>query len=219
MTFSLLARDPRTGEIGGATATGLPAVGGFVLHLRAGAGGIATQGYSTNTLYGPRGLRLLEDGETAEAVCRLLTDNDPGRGARQLIAIDEAGRTAGWTGQANIDRKLHICAPDLAVAGNWISSEATVFRMREAYRAATARPMAERLIAALAAGEAAGSDSRGLQSAALAVVGRDRPPLELRADLSDQPIAELARLLEAVGSAEFKTFYERLPTLASPARG
>lgn len=218
MTFSILARDAETGEIGAAVATGTPAVGGFVLHALPGVGALATQGYSTNTLYGPRGLRLLEDGLPASEVCRRLTFEDAGRDWRQLLVIDAQGRTGGWTGEKNVAPMQHHSAPDLAVAGNWLGAEKVVPAMRAAYLAHRAEPMMPRLFAALEAGEAAGSDSRGVQSAAALVIATDRPPISLRVDLDAQPIARLREIHAATGDPDFRAFLDRLPRLSDPAR-
>lgn len=218
MTFSILARDAGTGEIGAAVATGTPVVGGFVLHALPGAGALATQGYSTNTLYGPRGLRLLEDGIPASEVCRRLTFEDEGRDWRQLIVIDAQGRTGGWTGEKNVTPMQHDCASDIAVAGNWLGSERVIPAMRAAYLAYCDEPMMLRLFAALEAGEAAGSDSRGAQSAAAAVIARDHPPLSLRVDLDTRPVARLREIYAATRDPDFQAFFGRLPRLSDPAR-
>jgi uncharacterized Ntn-hydrolase superfamily protein len=218
MTFSLLARDPQTGEIGAAVATGTPVVGGFVLHPRPGAGALATQGYSTNTLYGPQGLTFLETGVPAGEVCRRLTEADEGREWRQLIVIDEAGRTAGWTGARNVGPMLHLDEPDLVVAGNWIASAEVVHETRRAYLDARDRPMMERLLAALAAGVDTGGDSRGTRSAAASVVSRHRAPLGLRVDLDDAPVARLRDIHRATQERDFLAFLERIPTLDDPMR-
>src|SRR5271163_956997 len=108
MTFSIVARDARTGAFGAATATGTPVVGALVPHLAADVGAIATQGLSTNPFYGIRGLRLLEAGLTAEDVRRKLIGDDEGRESRQLIIIDRSGQAASWTGANNVEAKHAI---------------------------------------------------------------------------------------------------------------
>src|ERR1700737_4752867 len=98
MTFSIVARDRLTGAFGAAAATGTPVVGGLVLHLASDVGAIATQGLSTNPLYGVRGLRLLESNFDADETRQRLIEEDDGRDARQLVVVDGNGRTSGWTG-------------------------------------------------------------------------------------------------------------------------
>src|ERR1700722_7564908 len=112
MTFSIVARDRLTGAFGAAAATGTPVVGALVLHLAADVGAIATQGLSTNPLYGTRGLRLLEGGLTAENARMKLIEEDEGRESRQLIIIDQNGQTAGWTGADNVEATHIILAKD-----------------------------------------------------------------------------------------------------------
>lgn len=217
MTYSLLARDPATGAIGGAVATGAPAVGGFVLHLAPGSGAIATQGYSTNTLYGSHGLRLLAAGESPAAVVATLTGADVGRAYRQLIVLDAAGASSGWTGAANIDAKAHRCEPELAIAGNWIESIGLLEAVRAAFLG-TRGPLVERLLQALAASREAGSDKRGLQSAAVRVVATDRPPLDLRVDYAADPVTRLFEVYRHTLDPDFQAFLRRLPTPAAPDR-
>src|SRR5690606_32633037 len=132
-----------------------------------------------------------DDGEVAEDVRRVLTDEDRGREYRQLIVIDRQGRTDGWTGCENVDAKLHICETNLAVAGNWVASERVVRDMRQAFLDAAGLPMIERLLAGLKAAEDAGGDSRGARSAAAVVVSSHNPPMDLRVDLHDDPIGRL----------------------------
>ena len=122
MTFSIVARDSSTGAFGAGVATGVPVVGGLVLHLAADVGAIATQGLSTNPFYGIRGLGLLEAGLAAEDVCRKLIGEDDGRESRQLVIIDRSGQTASWTGADNVEAKHAILANDVAVAANWVAS-------------------------------------------------------------------------------------------------
>lgn len=218
MTFSILTRDPATGDLGAATATGTPAVGGFVLHRLAGVGALATQGWATNTLYGATGIRMLEDGAEAGQVLQTLTEGDRGRDWRQLIVIDRDGQTAGWTGPSNEDAKLHICEPNLAVAGNWLGSEEVVRDMRSAYLDADGLPMIERLLAALRAADLAGGDSRGARSAAAMVVSRRSAPMDLRVDLHDDPITRIHEIYDIVEDAEFQKFVNRMPTVDEPMR-
>lgn len=216
MTFSVLARDSATGAFGAAAATGTPAVGALVLHLAADVGAIATQGFSTNPLYGPRGLRLLEAGHGAEQTRRMLVEADEGQHARQLIIIDREGRTAGWTGADNVGATHLILGRDLALAANWVGSADVIVAAKQAFERSAAATLAEKLIEALAAGQCAGGDRRGLRSAAVRVVCRDHPPIDLRADFDAAPIEKLAEIHRATLEPEFQAFLARVPTLAAP---
>ncbi len=217
MTYSVIARDPETGALGGAVATGAPAVGGFVLHMAAGIGAIATQGYSTNTLYGSDGLQRLASGSSPAVVVEQLTARDVGRDFRQLIVMDNSGGCSGWTGAANIEAKAHHCQPDLAVAGNWIESTGLLDALCETYLSSRG-PLVERLLQTLAVSRRAGSDKRDLQSAALRVVTMDRPPLDLRVDVDPDPVTRLLEVYQATQTPDFQAFLRRLPTPADPGR-
>ncbi len=199
-TFSIVGRDPANGDLGVAVQSKFLAVGSLVSWAQAGVGAVATQSF-VNTAYGPEGLRLMAAGWTApEALAQLLAhDHDVGH--RQVILIDAFGRAAAHTGQTCFDWAGHIVGENFACAGNILVSEATVQAMAKTFQA-TEGPLAERLVAALAAGQAAGGDSRGQQSAALLVVrtagsygGRSDRYIDLRVDDHPQPIAELERIL------------------------
>ena len=218
MTFSIVARDPRTGAFGAAAATGTPVVGGLVLHLACDVGAIATQGLSTNPLYGVRGLRLLEADLNAEETLRKLTEEDEGRGSRQLIIVDRSGRTSGWTGADNVETKHLILGQDVALAANWVASKDVIVAAKETFERSVSPTFAGKLIDALRAGERAGGDSRGQRSAAVKVVSRDQPPIDLRADFDQQPIAKLAEIHRATLDPEFQAFLARVPTVAEPMR-
>lgn len=216
MTFSIIARDSRTGALGIATATGGPVVGSLVPHARAGVGAIATQG-TTNALFGVDGLDRLAAGEGPDRVLESLLEADAGREARQCILMDRNGRTASWTGR---DCGAHAgahAAPDIAVAGNLLTGEAVLTSMLAAYRAASGG-LEDRLLAAMQAGEAAGGDRRGTRSAALKVYTSEPfPAVDLRADWSLRPVADLERILAATRDADYADFFSRIPTRANPS--
>jgi uncharacterized Ntn-hydrolase superfamily protein len=212
MTYSVVARDAAAGELGVAAATALPAVGALVPHVRGGVGAVATQGWATNPFYGPDGLAALARGEAPEAALAALTAADPGRDHRQAIMIDARGRTAGWTGAENIREMAHLMAADIAVAGNMLRDATALDAMLGAFAAAAGAPLAERLMAALRAAEAAGGDRRGTCSAALLVEsGRGYPDIDLRVDHHARPLGELARLLVLRRELGLADFLERLP--------
>jgi uncharacterized Ntn-hydrolase superfamily protein len=199
-TFSIVARDPATGDLGVAVQSKFLAVGSVVPFARAGVGAVATQSYA-NVAYGPEGLRLMAAGWTAqEALSHLLTiDLDITQ--RQVLLLDAAGGSAGHTGENCHDWAGHIVGDGYACGGNILVGEATVQAMAKTFEE-TQEPLPERLTAALAAGQAAGGDSRGKQSAALLVVrtagsygGRSDRYVDLRVDDHPEPISELERIL------------------------
>ena len=199
MTFSIVARDASNGDLGIAVASKFLAVGAVVPSAKAGVGAVATQA-SANVAYGPEGLRLLETGVGAvEALARLLTA-DGDRDVRQAAIVDAAGGAATHTGGECLPWAGGRTADGVAVQGNILTGPEVVDAMLEAYLA-TPGPLPDRLVAALSAGDGAGGDRRGRQSAALLVVragggyggGNDRW-LDLRVDDHAEPVAELGRL-------------------------
>ncbi|MDQ7850056.1 MAG: DUF1028 domain-containing protein [Armatimonadota bacterium] len=199
-TFSIVALDPQSGEIGVAVASKFLAVGAAVPWAQAGAGGIATQAWA-NLSYGPQGLRLLASGEAAEAALQQLVGPDGNREHRQVGIVDARGRTAAWTGRECLPWAGHRLGEGFTCQGNILVGPDVVEAMAGTF-ARTPGPLPERLLAALAAGQRAGGDSRGQQSAALLVVKEggsyggylDRY-IDLRVDDHPAPVEELQRLL------------------------
>lgn len=176
------------------------AVGAVVPWARAGVGAIATQAHA-NTSYGPRGLELLAPGLSARAVLEKLTLEDADRHHRQLGVVDSTGGSASFTGKACYEWAGHLTGPHFACQGNLLAGPAVVENMARAFQQSQQLPLARRLIAALRAGQAAGGDKRGQQSAALLVVkdkggygGYTDQLVNLRVDDHAAPIEELARL-------------------------
>lgn len=195
MTWSILARDPETGGLGVAVTSFFFAVGAVVPHVRAEVGALATQAFM-NTGYAPSALAMLAEGVAPDAIVDRLGGADEGRAVRQLHVLDRTGTTAGFTGERCPVWSGHLCAPNVSVAGNTLAGEAVVRATLERYRAAGDLPFERRLVAALAAGQAAGGDRRGRQSAALIVRGRKgRVDIDIRIDDHATPIDELDRLL------------------------
>jgi uncharacterized Ntn-hydrolase superfamily protein len=201
VTFSIVARDPETGDLGGAVQSRFLGVGALVLHGRAGVGMVATQAWA-NVAYGPRGLALLEVGATARQALEVLVGADDQPGQRQAAIVDAAGRVAAHTGGDCPDWAGHHTGDGFSCQGNILVSGATVEAMAAAMRDRSGLEFAERLVAALQAGQGAGGDARGQQSAALLVVregggygGRSDRHVDLRVDDHPAPIAELGRLL------------------------
>jgi len=210
MTWSILARDPETGTLGVAVATRFFAVGALCPRIEGGVGVLATQAL-VNPAYAVEGMARLRAGEAPEAVRDILLAADAGREHRQLHILGADGRVAHHTGAECIPWCGHVAAPDVSVAGNMLAGPRVVQATLDAWLAHAGRPMAERLIAALEAGDAAGGDHRGRQSAALQVASRDPwPDLDLRVDDHPDPLAELRRL-HAVAQRQFVHIRRFLP--------
>ncbi len=195
MTWSLLARDS-DGRFGVAIASRFFSVGSLCVHTRGGVGAIATQALM-NPLYGPQGLALLAAGHGAAEVVNTLTGADEGRAQRQLHVLPATGAGAAHTGEACVDWCGHLPHSEFSVAGNMLAGPQVIEATAGAFVASAGRPLAERLIAAMQAGEAAGGDKRGKQSAALRIHGiEDYAELDLRVDDHADPLAELQRLYD-----------------------
>ena len=216
MTYSILARDPETGAFGGAAATGSLCVGGWVLRGRAGVGMSASQGASPSTLWGDEALVRLGAGDSAEATVAALTGADAGRAFRQLSVLG-TGDAAAFTGAENTPRTGDMIFDHGVAAGNLLSSDEVVPATVEAYLTG-AGSFSERLLAALFAGRSAGSDKRGLLSAALLVVSPHHAPLTLRVDYHEDPVSALAALHDRATSGEYAFWARQVPTLADPER-
>jgi len=199
-TFSIVAYDPATGDLGVGVASKFPAVGALVPWAKAKVGAIATQALA-NPTYGPQGLQMMELGFSAEETLNQLTKNDSGREDRQVGVVDAKGRAATFTGKNCFDFAGGITGENFAVQGNILAGRAVIEAMAEKFQK-TSGPLAERLVAALEAGDAAGGDRRGKESAALLVVregaaygGAGDRWIDLRVDDHAEPVRELRRLL------------------------
>jgi uncharacterized Ntn-hydrolase superfamily protein len=214
MTWSILVRDPDSGTLGAAVATRFFAVGALCLHVEGGVAALATQAL-INPMYGTQGMAHLRAGEAPDAVAACLLGGDAGRDHRQLHMLDATGRIAQHTGAGCVTWCGSVRGTDVSVAGNMVAGPAVVEATLAAYQRATG-PIAERLLAALDAGEAAGGDKRGKQSAALKICTTDPyPDLDLRADDHPDPLAELHRLYR-VSRERFAVFRRFLPGADSP---
>lgn len=217
MTYSILAQDLSTGALGGAAATGALCVGGWVLRGDSRAGISASQGAAPSTLWGEDAIAMMRTGTSARETVERLTQADRGASWRQLAALDRDGGTACHTGADNSNWKGALIAPGLVVAGNLLAGRQVIEALRDAYLHATG-PLADRLIAALAAAEAAGGDTRGLQSAALLVVSDNAPPLSLRIDWSQDPVSALRALYARSQSGDYAAWLPTVPTRNDPER-
>ena len=244
MTFSIVARDPATGQLGVAVATCTLAVGRAAPWARAGVGAVATQA-SSQRGYGPRLLARLAAGADAGTALAELLAADAGADQRQVGVVGPAGPPAAWTGVGCLSACGHRTGADYTAQGNMLSSRSVVPSVAEGYAGIGAEGHAEattdfaaRLVAALRAGDAAGGDLRGRQSAALLVVSGTRDEeapwegvlVDLRVDDAADPVAELARLLRlqrAYETGDWQLLAEEAPegvrelhvALAAAARG
>lgn len=201
MTFSIVARDPQAGELGIAVQSKFLAVGAVVPWARAGVGAIATQSWA-NTSYGPHGLELLASGLSAAETLEQLLKDDEGRASRQVGIVPVRGEPATYTGKDCFPWAGGHVGEDYACQGNILVGEDTVLAMGRTFEQTTGH-LCDRLLTALAAGQTAGGDSRGQQSAALLVVragggysGFNDRFIDLRVDDHPQPIQELQRILQ-----------------------
>jgi uncharacterized Ntn-hydrolase superfamily protein len=215
MTWSIIARDEQTGRLGIIVATKFFAAGAHVPHIKTHVGAVASQAF-LNPFYGPQGLALLQAGASAENTVKFLTNADDGRDHRQLHVMDREGRFAAYTGKACIEWCGHLIRSTFSVAGNMLAGPKVIEDTADTYEANPAMPFARRLIAAMHAGEAAGGDKRGKQSAALLVHDdQDYPLLDLRVDDHADPLAELARL-EQVARERWVHFRRLMPSRENP---
>jgi uncharacterized Ntn-hydrolase superfamily protein len=216
MTWSIIARDAATGEFGIAVATRFFAVGARVPYIAAGIGGIATQAL-VNPYYGIDGLKLLRAGHAPNDIVETLIAADTGHQSRQLHLMDAGGRIAAFTGNQCVDWCGHIQGERFSIAGNMLAGGRVLDDTANAYIAGETLPFAQRLIAAMRAGEAAGGDKRGRQSAALLIHGDEEwSALDLRVDDHPDPLTELERL-ERVSCERWVHFRKYLPTRSHPA--
>jgi uncharacterized Ntn-hydrolase superfamily protein len=213
MTWSIIARD-ESGAFGVAIATRFFAVGALCPHAESGVGALSTQAL-VNPFYGKHGLDLLRAGVPAPEVVKNLTAPDEGRDHRQLHIIDVAGRIGQHTGAKCIDWCGAIAGEGFSVAGNMLANAKVLRETAKAFQKSK-KPFAERLIAALEAGEAAGGDKRGKQSAALLIHSTEAyAELNLRVDDHRNPLKELRRLYEKAHE-RFVPYLKCSPSRARP---
>lgn len=206
-TFSIVARDPVTGEMGVAVQSHWFSVGSIVGWGEAGIGVVATQSF-VNPSFGPRGLELLKAGKSPQEAIDELIASDEGRDVRQLAILDSKGRTASYTGKNCIREAGNIAMENFSVQANMMLTDKVWSAMAEAF-ANSSGPLAERMITALEAAQNEGGDIRGKQSASLLVVKSEATgkiwedrAIDLRVEDSDEPIIELKRLLKVYRAYE-----------------
>lgn len=214
MTWSIVAHDAATGAFAVAVTTRAFAVGARCPFVRSGVGAVATQA-SVNSMLGPMVLDLLEEGASPADAIETALAKDAGRDIRQIHAVDRLGRTAAWTGRNCVDWAGHRTANGYSVAGNMLAGAAVVDTTFDLFGATGGAPLAERLLDALDAGQVAGGDKRGKQSAGLLVTTtEDFPDINLRVDDSGEPLPELRRLL-AVYRRDLEPVRHIFPTKAN----
>lgn len=215
MTFSVAAWDEATGMTGVAVLTKFFGVGSLAPFARAGVGAVSTQAF-VNPTFGPRALDLLAQGIGVEEVVATLLAGDEGREHRQLHMVDSQGRTCAFTGNETVDWAGHRTFDGFSVAGNMLVGEQVIAAMAAAYQTNRTVDFPEQMMRTLEAGEGAGGDKRGRQSAALYIVSTEiYPYLDLRVDDHPNPIVELRRIFEEA-KREYLPFKQFLPTAANP---
>lgn len=216
MTWSIVARDPVSGAFAVAVTTCNLAVGASCPFLRAGVGAVSTQSMS-NRYLGPAVLDAMARGLPAQLALDSALAGDEGRGLRQIHAVDAQGRAAAFTGANCVEWCGSITAADFSVAGNMLSGEAVLNATAETFARRTDLPLPERMMEALHAGQAAGGDRRGKQSAALMLTTtEDFPDINLRVDDHGEPLVELSRLL-ALWRVQAEPSLHTRPSRANPA--
>lgn len=214
-TFSIAARCARSRMLGVAVSTAVPGVGGICPFLRPGVGAISTQSW-VNPYLGIDGLELLGQGMRAQAALDKLMADDPGRAVRQVGIVDRDGGSASWSGDDCTPWFGHITGTDYAVQGNMLVGEPTIQAMAAAFESTESLSLPERLLVVLEAGQGAGGDKRGRQSAALQVFHKEAYPyLDLRVDEHAHPVAELRRVFE-VARHQLLPFVDGMPTRDDP---
>jgi uncharacterized Ntn-hydrolase superfamily protein len=209
-TFSIVGRCERTGELGAAVASAVPAVGAICLYMRPGVGAVSTQSW-VNPYLAFTLLDALAAGQMAGAALERAMAEDEGAEFRQLGVISASGKGAAWTGLGCTGWCGHRAGADHAVQGNMLTGPEVVDAMARACAADPGLDLDERLLRALEAGQAAGGDKRGRQAAALAVIGaEDYRRVDLRVDEHPDPVAELRRI-HAVAAAQLAPFIAGMP--------
>jgi len=215
MTWSIVARDPKTGAFGVAVATKFFAVGSICPYGRSDVGAISTQAL-VNPYYGINGLKILAAGVPAPDALRLLVEADIGNASRQFHIVDAAGRNAAHTGRDCVEWSGHVLGEGVSVAGNMLAGPQVIHETLKAYQANMDQPLDERLLRGLEAGDAAGGDKRGRQSACLVIhAGEEYSQLDIRVDDHTLPLPELRRLRD-VARTHYLPFKSALAKKGDP---
>ena len=214
-TFSISARCARSGMLGVAVSTAVPGVGGICPFVRPGVGAVSTQAW-VNPYLGLDAVELLAQGKSAEQALGEVIEADPGRAVRQLGLVDAQGRSSAWTGEECVVWAGQKTGPDVSIQGNMLVGPETIEAMFARFAATGDDSLPERLVKVLEAGQAAGGDKRGRQSAAMIVFETERyPHIDLRVDEHDDPVRELRRVFE-VAKQQYLPFIVGMPTRENP---
>ncbi|MFC3899667.1 DUF1028 domain-containing protein [Aliicoccus persicus] len=212
MTFSISARCEKTNQLGVAISTAVLAVGARFAYAKAHVGAIASQSIS-NPYIAIRGLELLQNNLNASEVLAVVISRDPDRELRQVGIIDKNGQSAAFSGESCEGYCGHLTGHNYAIQGNTLVGEETLTAMEVAFITHKELSLAERLLKTIEAGQEAGGDNRGRQSAALLVVDNEEyPVVDLRVDEHDEPVKELRRIYE-IANRELYPILKRMPKL------
>lgn len=215
MTFSIVARCPRSGQFGVAAATAMPAVGKLLSHAAAGIGAVATQA-QINPYLGLDGLKFLAQGSSARQVLERLRHTDPAMALRQCAVVDRNGGVACWTGEDCLPWAGSLAGEQFSVQGNRLAGPQVLEAIAAAFRACAGQPLIERLIEAVAAGDREGGDRCGESSAAIYLVDTEEYPLwDIRVDHHRDPVSELRRL-HRVFAEQVLPEMLKMPTRSNP---
>ncbi len=215
MTWSIIAHDVKTGMVGLAVSTCAFAVGARVPSIETGVGVVASQSF-VNPFYGPQALALLKQGASAQEAVDAITRADEGRSQRQVHIMDNQFRFAAFTGDGCVDWCGHLIRDTYSVAGNMLAGQQVIETTADFYAAHPELPFAQRLLSALKAGEDAGGDKRGKQSAALLIHDQeDYAYLDIRVDDHADPLAELMRV-EEKSRGRYMHYRKFMPSKSSP---
>jgi uncharacterized Ntn-hydrolase superfamily protein len=215
MTWSIIAHEATTGMVGLAVSTCAFAVGARVPSIETGIGVVASQSF-VNPFYGPQALALLKQGASAQEAVDAITTADEGRSQRQVHIMDNQFRFAAYTGDGCVDWCGHLIRDTFSVAGNMLAGPQVIEQTADFYAAHPELPFAQRLLLALKAGEDAGGDKRGKQSAALLIHDQeDYAYLDIRVDDHADPLAELIRV-EEKSRGRYMHYRKFMPSKASP---
>lgn len=216
MTFSIIARCPRTGQFGVGAATAMPAVGKLLTHAFTGAGAVATQA-RLNPYLGIDGLDLLKQGLSAREALNRVLEEDPRADLRQVAVVDSSGATAAWTGSGCPDWAGAQEHENFSVQGNRIAGSQVLDAAAKAFEETADLSLDERLVTALVAGDEMGGDKKGEISATIYVVDTEEYPLwDIRVDEHKTPLVELRRL-HRVFKKQLLPQIKKMPSRANPA--
>ena len=215
-TFSVVARCARTEQLGVAVSSAVPAVGSICSFVKSGVGAVSTQSW-VNPYLALEALRLIDAGHTVQQSLHAVLASDDAKDLRQLGLVDHRGASAAWSGKQCTAWFGHAVAENFAIQGNMLTGAHVIESMATVMRASDSLDLAERLMLALEAGDSAGGDKRGRQSAALRVHEReDYPLLDLRVDEHARPVSELRRVYE-IAKAQLLPFVRGMPRKGRPA--